>query len=54
MVDEEQVKLEKYYDSYREMFNTDGWKILLNDLQTNALNIKLLKTKLIYILEKDS
>jgi|TARA_R110002020_G_scaffold135821_1_gene303245 hypothetical protein len=39
MVDEEQVKLEKYYDSYREMFNTEGWKTLLNDLRNNALNI---------------
>jgi len=28
--------LEKYYDSYREMFITSGWKQLQEDLTQNA------------------
>ncbi len=28
--------LEKYYDSFREMFNTDGWQNLCNDFKDNA------------------
>jgi len=33
MVDQE---LEKYYNNYREMFATDGWKTLMQDLMNNA------------------
>ena len=31
--------LEKYYDSFREMFNMVGWKNLCNDFKDNAENI---------------
>ena len=30
---------EKYVDSMYEMFRTDGWKQLLDDLQKNIVNI---------------
>ena len=31
-----EVELEKYYRSLEEMFRTDGWKNLLQDLQGSA------------------
>jgi len=30
---------EKYYDSLADMFMTEGWKGLLDELRTNAVNI---------------
>jgi hypothetical protein len=33
MIDQE---LEKYYNDYRGMFATDGWKTLMQDLMNNA------------------
>jgi hypothetical protein len=30
------VELEKYYRSFEEMFRSDGWKNLLQDLQGSA------------------
>ena len=33
MIDQE---LEKYYNNNREMFATDGWKTLMQDLMNNA------------------
>lgn len=29
-------ELEKYYDTYRELFSNSGWKLLLEDLIQNA------------------
>ena len=31
-----EVELEKYYRSFEEMFRSDGWKNLLQDLQGSA------------------
>ena len=36
---EEIIDMERYYNSYREMFNTEGWGNLCNDLRTNVQNI---------------
>lgn len=33
------VKLEKYYRSFEDMFRSDGWKNLLEDLKGSALNL---------------
>ena len=30
------VELEKYYRSFEEMFRTDGWKNLLEDIKVSA------------------
>ena len=36
---EEIIDMERYYNSYREMFNTEGWGNLCNELRTNVQNI---------------
>ena len=33
------IELEKYYRSFEEMFRSDGWKNLTEDLRGSALNI---------------
>lgn len=33
------VELEKYYRSFEDMFRSDGWKNLLDDLRGSALNL---------------
>jgi hypothetical protein len=33
------VELEKYYRSFEDMFRSDGWKNLLEDLKGSALNL---------------
>lgn len=33
------VELEKYYRSFEDMFRSDGWKNLLDDLKGSALNL---------------
>ena len=33
------VELEKYYRSFEEMFRSDGWKNLTEDLRGSALNV---------------
>tara|TARA_Y100000004_G_scaffold89400_1_gene100297 strand:- start:2318 stop:2584 length:267 start_codon:yes stop_codon:yes gene_type:complete len=33
------VELEKYYRSFEDMFRSDGWKNLMEDLKGNAFNI---------------
>lgn len=30
---------EKYYQSLKDMFRTDGWKVLMDELKNNALQI---------------
>jgi len=30
---------EKYYQSLKDMFRTDGWKLLMDELRNNALQI---------------
>ena len=30
---------EKYYQSLKDMFRTDGWKLLMDELKNNALQI---------------
>lgn len=30
---------EKYYQSLKDMFRTDGWKVLMDELRNNALQI---------------
>lgn len=32
-------ELEKYYEDMLAMFRTDGWKVLMEDLQTNGQGI---------------
>lgn len=32
-------ELEKYYEDMLAMFRTDGWKVLMEDLQTNGTGI---------------
>ena len=32
-------ELEKFYRAYEEMFRTEGWKNLMEDLTQNALQI---------------
>ena len=34
-----EVELEKYYRSFEEMFRSDGWKNLTEDLRGSALNV---------------
>ena len=46
--------LEKYYDSFREMFNTDGWQNLCNDFKDVLILWNQLKELMILILEKVS
>lgn len=33
------IELEKYYRSFEEMFRSDGWKNLTEDLRGSALNV---------------
>ena len=33
------VELEKYYRSFEDMFRSDGWKNLLEDLRGSAVNL---------------
>ena len=33
------VELEKYYRSFEDMFRSDGWKNLLEDLKGSAVNL---------------
>ena len=40
---EEQEKFEKVNRSFEEMFRTDGWKNLLEDLRNNGLQINNLE-----------
>ena len=35
------IELEKYYRSFEEMFRSDGWKNLMEDLKGSALNGQL-------------
>jgi hypothetical protein len=30
---------EKYYQNLKDMFRTDGWKVLMDELKNNALQI---------------
>ena len=32
---------EKYYDAARELFNTEGWKNFIRDLENNVANIRV-------------
>ena len=35
----DQRELEEYYNNYFELFRTQGWKQLVEELQTNAVSI---------------
>lgn len=32
---------EKYFDAAREMFNTDGWKNFITDIENNVANVRV-------------
>ena len=50
-------ELEKYYNTYFDLFRTDGWKQLIEELANNASvinSVEATKNKMIYTYEKDN